>query len=639
MSKKTIGPLRGAKSNSHVQSSARESRKRTAKRGSPVLIIDEKTKKGRHHGPAPVADTLASIGEPATTHSEFGDAYRPISLAIIHPSPFQHRTVFDPIEMAELKKDVEQNGIHTPLIVRIHPTLTDEYELVTGECRLRTARDLGQATVPAIVRPLTDQQVQEIQWSENYRRKNPDFLDEAVSLRGLLSYHKSVDRLAKYLSKKKTYIEARLRLLNLTEAFREMTHSRILSLHEALSIACLEAPAQEAMFEKSCKNWKEIKGFRMDNVQELVGAYQRDLSRAIFDTADAELVPGEGACTKCPSNTATMRSLFPETEKTGYCNKISCFFAKRKAHLTRTLAAAVEEHRPAAIIICGALSEEWDTILPNVPAVVQCSVLQDNEVKASCRPIEPERQSWYSDEYYKDRMTTYKERLTEFDQRVHDGTLVPAISFSTGSFAQVWYDPRPAEVIAEVTSLKTLDDHIKAKTATPEMIQSGIDLIDNREIKKRLVDQEIIQQQIHDAFLAKIDELAGTHEPTADDQAARRLIIYQSLDDDDQEIVREKLGYIEGEGKPQLPVLHDWLSQLTNAQETWMIRLSLSKHDDARRPRTDVANTVTRLAEAIGVAVPVIRAAQDAIAAARADKNGERKAIYQVRKDQLTPKQ
>ncbi len=60
----------------------------------------------------------------------------------------------EPDDLAALRQSVAAHGIVEPLLLRPRPG--GEFQLVTGSRRLRVARELGLATVPAIVRDLDD---------------------------------------------------------------------------------------------------------------------------------------------------------------------------------------------------------------------------------------------------------------------------------------------------------------------------------------------------------------------------------------------------------------------------------------------------------------------------------------------------
>src|SRR5262245_28926498 len=89
------------------------------------------------------------------------------------------RKHFDAKALAELTESTRAKGLLTPLLVRPlgkeqngHVTVPAHYEIVAGHRRYRAAKAAGLAEVLAQVRPLTDQEVLEIQVIENLQRED-----------------------------------------------------------------------------------------------------------------------------------------------------------------------------------------------------------------------------------------------------------------------------------------------------------------------------------------------------------------------------------------------------------------------------------------------------------------------------------
>ena len=109
-----------------------------------------------------------------------------IALDLIEPSLTNPRKTFNPTKLAELTESIKASGVHQPALVRPLPgsRVADtprgvQYELVCGERRYRASVDAGVATIPALVRALTDEQVLEIQIVENLIRDDLTELEEA----------------------------------------------------------------------------------------------------------------------------------------------------------------------------------------------------------------------------------------------------------------------------------------------------------------------------------------------------------------------------------------------------------------------------------------------------------------------------
>ena len=67
----------------------------------------------------------------------------------IKPNPNQPRTHFDYDELEGLAQSIRANGILQPIILRKNEN--EEYELVSGERRLRAARMIGLNKIPSLI--------------------------------------------------------------------------------------------------------------------------------------------------------------------------------------------------------------------------------------------------------------------------------------------------------------------------------------------------------------------------------------------------------------------------------------------------------------------------------------------------------
>ncbi|ADY27663.1 parB-like partition protein (plasmid) [Deinococcus proteolyticus MRP] len=83
-------------------------------------------------------------------------------------SPSQARKDFQGID--ELARDIAANGVLQPVLVR--PLAGGRYQLVAGERRLRASRQAQQATIPAVIRDMTDLEARMHGLRENLQRED-----------------------------------------------------------------------------------------------------------------------------------------------------------------------------------------------------------------------------------------------------------------------------------------------------------------------------------------------------------------------------------------------------------------------------------------------------------------------------------
>ena len=92
----------------------------------------------------------------------------------IYPNPNQPRQRFDFDELEGLAQSIRQNGIIQPIAVRINSK--GEYELISGERRLRASRLVGITQIPCIIMEATDDKSALFALLENMQRSDLGFL-------------------------------------------------------------------------------------------------------------------------------------------------------------------------------------------------------------------------------------------------------------------------------------------------------------------------------------------------------------------------------------------------------------------------------------------------------------------------------
>lgn len=105
------------------------------------------------------------------------DAILRVALDQIDENPYQTRLQFNEQALQELADSIRANGIVQPIVVR--PSANGRFALILGERRCRAAKLAGQATVPAIVRQVSNEQAAEMTIVENLQRQDLNCLEQA----------------------------------------------------------------------------------------------------------------------------------------------------------------------------------------------------------------------------------------------------------------------------------------------------------------------------------------------------------------------------------------------------------------------------------------------------------------------------
>ncbi|MBS1302453.1 ParB/RepB/Spo0J family partition protein [Loktanella sp. SALINAS62] len=142
------------------------------------------------------------------------DLYVPIER--VHPNPDQPRRTFDDDALAELAESIREKGVIQPLIVRLQPGATDEYQIVAGERRWRASQMANRHDIPVLIRDFNDTEVLEIAIIENIQRADLNPVDEAAGYRQLMDrFGHTQEQLATALGKSRSHIANQMRLLSL----------------------------------------------------------------------------------------------------------------------------------------------------------------------------------------------------------------------------------------------------------------------------------------------------------------------------------------------------------------------------------------------------------------------------------------
>lgn len=137
----------------------------------------------------------------------------------IYPNPNQPRSRFDFDELEGLAQSIRQNGIIQPIAVRVNSK--GNYELISGERRLRASRLVGISQIPCIIMDAGDDKSALFALIENMQRCDLGFFEEASAIEKLIvNFKMSREEVCRKLGKAPPTISNKLRLLKLPEDIR-----------------------------------------------------------------------------------------------------------------------------------------------------------------------------------------------------------------------------------------------------------------------------------------------------------------------------------------------------------------------------------------------------------------------------------
>ncbi|MFZ3576771.1 ParB/RepB/Spo0J family partition protein [Virgibacillus sp. DJP39] len=163
-----------------------------------------------------------------------------IKLTEIIANPNQPRKNFDDQALQELSDSIKIDGLMAPITVRIMQHDTMGYEIVQGERRYRASKIAGLTEIPAFIQELTDEDAFHLSVIENIQREQLTALEEARAFQSYVELGYKHGQITEKVSKSRTYITSRLRLLKLLPEIQDMIAEGKLTGGHAIQILKLQ---------------------------------------------------------------------------------------------------------------------------------------------------------------------------------------------------------------------------------------------------------------------------------------------------------------------------------------------------------------------------------------------------------------
>ncbi len=190
---------------------------------------------------------------------------REIEIGKIVPNRYQPRQHFDPEALASLAASLKSHGLIQPITVRKEEN--GRFELVAGERRWRAAQLAGFAAIPAIVKPVQDQELMEWALLENVQREDLNPIEKAQAYARLLSeFSLTQEAIATRMGMDRSTIANFLRLLQLPEALWGSISDGALTMGHAKALLSLERKEDQLRVAEEIK----AKGWSVRQVEALV---------------------------------------------------------------------------------------------------------------------------------------------------------------------------------------------------------------------------------------------------------------------------------------------------------------------------------------------------------------------------------
>ncbi len=196
---------------------------------------------------------------PMTT-TYVNDAIFWIEIEKINPNPYQPRREFDQVKLKDLSESIRMYGVLQPLVVTRKEVyhegagMTVEYELISGERRLRASKLAGLAQVPALIKHGEEDPQLKLEMAiiENLQREDLNAVDRARSFERLAKeFGLKQAQIADKVGKSREYVSNSMRILALPdEMITALEEGKISEGHTRPLLMLTDRPEEQLVLFK-----------------------------------------------------------------------------------------------------------------------------------------------------------------------------------------------------------------------------------------------------------------------------------------------------------------------------------------------------------------------------------------------------
>ena len=158
-----------------------------------------------------------------------------IPLHRITTNPYQPRKYFDQQALEELSESIQTYGLIQPITVRHMGG--DDFQLISGERRLRASEMAGLESIPAYVRLANDQKTLEMALIENVQRQQLNPMEIAFTYGRLMKeFDLTQEQLAERLGKGRSSLSNYIRLMYLPDNIKDALRKELISMGHAKAL-------------------------------------------------------------------------------------------------------------------------------------------------------------------------------------------------------------------------------------------------------------------------------------------------------------------------------------------------------------------------------------------------------------------
>lgn len=168
-----------------------------------------------------------------------------IKLENITGNPYQPRQEIDEERLEELADSIEQYGVITP--IQVTKIDDNQYQLISGERRVRASRQLNREEIPALIRDFDDEEIIEVSFLENLQREPMDPVEIATMYERLQSEFKNLtlEELGELIGKPPEEIQEYDWILDLSSVVQQAISRDLVDLDTAKKLMELDTERQK----------------------------------------------------------------------------------------------------------------------------------------------------------------------------------------------------------------------------------------------------------------------------------------------------------------------------------------------------------------------------------------------------------
>jgi ParB family chromosome partitioning protein len=208
-----------------------------------------------------------------------------VAVERIRPNPYQPRQEFKDAALDELASSIEELGVIQPITVR---AMGDgQFEIISGERRLRAARRAGIDRLPAFIRKASSEEMLEMALVENVQREELNPIEVALGYQRLMEEcGLTQEEVSEKVSKSRATVSNFLRLLRLPPRVQAALRDKEVAMgHARALIAMDDEEAQVELLEETIEEDLSVR-----EVERRAREWHEDQTEAA-DEAEAPSAP------------------------------------------------------------------------------------------------------------------------------------------------------------------------------------------------------------------------------------------------------------------------------------------------------------------------------------------------------------